>query len=89
MVADIQLSLVFKLRNQGVVQQTGEGIYNSTLRDVQYLVQNYENKANFYAERLTDYLKANNSKYPEYLKIDSCADMPSKKGAYNTGIYLG
>lgn len=88
-VADIQLSLVFKLRNQGVVQQTGEYIYNSNLRDVQYLIQNYENKANFYSERMSDYLKANNSKYPEYLKIDSCADMPSNKGAYNTGIFLG
>lgn len=88
-IADIQLSLVFKLRNQGVVSQVGENVYNPSLRDIQYLIQNYENKANFYGSRLSDYLKANNSKYPEYLKIDSCADMPSNKGAYNTGIYLG
>jgi hypothetical protein len=88
-VADVQLSLVFKLRNQGVVSLTGENVYNPSLRDIQYLIQNYENKANFYGSRLSDYLKANNSKYPEYLKIDSCADMPSNKGAYNTGIFLG
>ena len=88
-VADVQLSLVFKLRNQGVVSLTGENVYNPSLRDIQYLIQNYENKANFYGSRLSNYLNANNYKYPEYSKIDSCADIPSNKGAYNTGIFLG
>ncbi len=34
-VADVQLSLVFKLRNQGVVSLTGENVYNPSLRDIQ------------------------------------------------------
>lgn len=87
--ADIQIPLAYKLRNQGVVQQTGENTYVPSLKDLQYVVQNYENKANFYSNRLSDYLKANRSKYPEYCSVDSCADMPSNKNAYNTGIYLG
>lgn len=87
--ADIQIPLAFKLRNQGVVQQTGENTYVPSLKDLQYVVQSYENKANFYGQRLGDFLHANHSKYPEYCKIDSCADMPSNSGAYKTGIYLG
>lgn len=87
--ADIQIPLTYKLRNQGVVQNTSEYTYNPSIRDVQYVIQNYENKANFYGNRLSDYLKANRSKYPEYCSIDSCADMRSDSGAYNTGIYLG
>ena len=87
--AEIQIPLAFKLRNQGVVQQTGENTYVPSLKDMQYVTQNYENKANFYSNRLSDYLRANRSKYPEYCSIDSCADMPSNKDAYNTGIYLG
>jgi hypothetical protein len=87
--ADIQIPLVYKVRNQGVVQQTGENTYAPSLKDLQYVIQNYENKANFYSNRLSDYLKANRSKYTEYCSIDSCADMPSNKNAYNTGIYLG
>jgi len=87
--ADIQIPLAFKLRNQGVVQNTSDNTYLPTLRDMQYVTQNYENKANFYGNRMSDYLKANRSKYPEYCSIDSCADMPSDSGAYNTGIYLG
>ena len=87
--AEIQIPLAFKLRNQGVVQQTGENTYVPSLKDMQYVTQNYENKANFYSNRLSDYLKANRSKYPEYCSVDSSADMPSNKNAYNTGIYLG
>lgn len=87
--ADIQIPLSFKLRNQGVVQQTDANTYVPSMKDIQYVIQNYENKANFYSNRLSDYLRANRSKYPEYCSVDSCADMPSNKDAYNTGIFLG
>lgn len=87
--ADIQIPLAYKVRNQGVVQQTGENTYVPSLKDLQYVIQNYENKANFYSNRLSDFLKANRKKYPEYCSVDSGADMPSNKNAYNTGIYLG
>lgn len=87
--ADIQIPLAYKLRNQGVVQNTAENTYAPSLKDMQYVIQNYENKANFYGNRLSDYLKANRSKFPEYCSKDSCADMPSDSGAYKTGIYLG
>lgn len=87
--ADIQIPLAFKLRNQGVVQNTSENTYVPSLKDMQYVAQSYENKANFYGNRLSDFLRANRSKYPEYCSIDSCADMPSDSGAYKTGIYLG
>lgn len=87
--ADIQIPLSFKLRNQGVVQQTGDNTYIPSMKDLQFVIQNYENKANFYGNRLTDYLRANRSKYPEYLTVNSCADIQADSGAYKTGIYLG
>ena len=87
--ADIQIPLSFKLRNQGVVQQTGENTYVPSLKDIQYVQQHYQNQADFYSNRMSDYLRANRTKYPEYCSVDSCADMRSNKGAYNTGIFLG
>lgn len=87
--ADIQLPLAYKLRNQGIVQITGENTYVPSLKDTQYIIQHYENQANFYGNRMSDYIRANRSKYPEYCSVDSCADMPSDRGAYKTGIYLG
>lgn len=87
--ADIQIPLSFKVRNQGVVSQTGENTYVPSMKDIQYVKQDYDNKANFYSQRMSDYLRANRTKYPEYCSVDSCADMPSNNGAYNTGIFLG
>lgn len=87
--ADIQVPLSFKLRNQGVVQQTGDNTYVPSMKDIQYVIQHYQNQADFYGNRLSDYLRANNTKYQEYYSIDSCADIPSNPSAYNTGIYLG
>lgn len=87
--ADIIIPLSYKMRNQGVVQQTSEYTYSPSLKDTQYVIQNYDNKANFYGNRLSDYLKANRKKFPEYCSVDSSADMPSDSGAYKTGIYLG
>lgn len=88
-MADIQVPLMYKMRNVGVVQNSVENTSTPTLKDMQYLVEFYENKAKFYANRMTDYIKANLVAYPEYCKCDNCADMPANPMAYKTNIYLG
>ena len=87
--ADIQIPLNYKLRNQGVVQNQTENTIVPTMKDLQYVIQNYEYKAIFYGNRLSDYLMANKSKFPEYSKVDSSADMHSNPNSYKTNIYLG
>lgn len=87
--ADIQLPLAYKVRNQGIIQVTGDNTYLPSLKDTQSLIQYYNDRADFYANRLSAYLKANRSSYPEYCSQDSCADLPSNRNAYKTGIYLG
>lgn len=87
--ADIQIPLNYKLRNQGVVQNQADNTIVPTMKDLQYVIQNYEYKAVFYGNRLSDYLMANKSKFPEYRKVDSAADMHSNPNSYKTNIYLG
>ena len=87
--ADIQIPLNYKLRNQGVVQNQADNTIVPTMKDLQYVIQNYEYKAIFYGNRLSDYLMANKSKFPEYSKVDSSADMHSNQNSYKTNIYLG
>ena len=87
--ADIQILLNYKLRNQGLVQNQTENTIVPTMKDLQYVIQNYEYKAVFYGNRLSDYLMANKSKFPEYSKVDSSADMHSNPNSYKTNIYLG
>ena len=87
-MADIQIPLSYKFRNLGVNQTTDERTYSQSLRDTQYLIEFYENKAKFYSNRLYDYLKANHKLFPEFLETDSSADIMADKMSYKTNIVL-
>ena len=87
--ADIQLPLAYKLRNQGVVQITGDNVYQTPIKETQYLIQHYNYKADFYASRMSDYLCTNSKKYPEYNKCNDCSEMPHNPHGYSTNIFLG
>lgn len=71
-MADIQIPLSYKVANLGVYSNTDENIQVPSMKDLQYVIQYYKDKANFYSNRLTEYLKANRDKYPEY-KECGCA----------------
>ena len=86
-MSEIQIPLAFKMRNQGVVTTTDDHSFNSDIRDVQYIKNYYDDKAKFYANRLSDYLVANAHLYPEYRHYVS-GEMKSNSKAYNTGIVL-
>ena len=65
-MADIQVPVSFKIRNQGIIQNTGDNTYVPQIKDIQYVQQYYNNKADFYANRLSDFLCANVNTYKEY-----------------------
>lgn len=88
-MSDIQIPLAYKMRNSGITQTNNEHQTNSVLKDAQALATYYDQKATFYSHRLSDYLIANRSVYPEYDQWVDISDMKASPGAYNTGIYLG
>lgn len=85
--SEIQVPIAYKVRNQGVIQVNGENTQSVSMKDVQYLESYYNNKANYYANRLSAYLIDNTSIFPEY-KACSCADLNPNPFAYNLGICL-
>lgn len=58
--------LAIKLRNIGVVKQTGEGHESAARDDVSYLRKECKNKGDFYLKRVQDYLCENEDLYPAY-----------------------
>lgn len=87
-MSDIQIPLSYKFRNLGMNQANDDHTYNPSMRDIQYLVNYYGDKAKFYSNRLYDFLVANCSKYTEFRKKDSCADLMPNKQSYKTNIVL-
>lgn len=80
-LSDIQFPLAFKNRNLGVVTTGDSNIYNAALKDVQVIAQHYENKASFFATRMSKYLCHNANKYPEYTHCD-CEGFGAKSTVY-------
>lgn len=87
-MSDIQIPLNYKFRNLGVNQTTDEHTYTPGLKDTQYIIEYYANKAKFYSNRLFDYLLANRSLYPEFLKKGDCSDIEANRVSYRTNIVL-
>lgn len=65
-MAEIQIPLFAKFRNSGMVQNTNENLTNISLNEVNSIVNYYQYKADFYGNRLSDFLKNNKSDFPEF-----------------------
>ena len=87
-MADIQIPLFAKIRNAGITQSQDQQTTQLSIQEVEYIKNKYENDATFYANRMTDYLKANSIHYPEYRTIRDSADMNADDKAFNTHIVL-
>lgn len=87
-LAECAIPISWKFKNQGLVEANTEWTSRPYMKDFQYIVQKYENDAVFYGNRLTDYLKANSTSYPEYHR-HICGKMSANDRQYKTGLYLG
>lgn len=86
-MSDLVLQLTYKFRNIGAVQTTDTNVIVPTLRDLQYIREDYNNKAAFYMNRLSDYLKANCTKFKQYPGC-GCGELKANPVAYKNNLTL-
>ena len=82
------IPVTYKLRNAGVVNQYDQGFNTTTVKDTAYMADYYNDKAEFYANRLTEYLSKNTADIPEYAYSDQNITNPTPNITAGT-IYLG
>ena len=87
-MVDIQVPLFAKIRNAGIVQSQDTQTQQLTKSDVDYIRQHYDYISTFYGNRMTDYLRANSTKYPEWLTRRDVADVKADPESYNTTLVL-
>lgn len=78
----------YKMRNAGVINQYDQGFSTTTVKDTAYLAEHYDGRAEFYANRLTTYLKQNANDFPEYGYSSSNVTNPTDSQNVTT-LYLG
>lgn len=78
----------FKLRNAGVIQQYGQDFQTTGVEDTAYMMNYYNGKAEFYANRIERYLEKNFGELPEYTETEDNITNPTTSQTA-CGIFLG
>lgn len=88
-LVESMLPMTFKFLNKSVSSRTADNANPITPSELTLIEQRYRDKAEYYAERLRDYLKENTTLYPLYLNPGSGFDVihPSNT-AFFGGMYL-
>lgn len=69
--AEIQIPLAYKNRNAGIVRTTDESVENTALKEIQYIVDYYKNRATAYSKKMQGYILRNKASFPEFLTEDN------------------
>jgi hypothetical protein len=81
--------VAFKIRNAGVISQFDQGFNTTSVKDTMYVQEQYDSKAEFYANRLTVYLQKNASDFPEYGYSDDNVTQPTETQNVTTILVVG
>tara|TARA_R110000868_G_scaffold136447_1_gene349401 strand:+ start:15613 stop:16203 length:591 start_codon:yes stop_codon:yes gene_type:complete len=88
--SEMVMSLGFKLTNKNVLRKTSENSNDASLSELFDLMEYYKNKAEWYAQRITNYLCENIVDYPLYNNPGSGVDtIHPNNSSYSTGMFLG
>ena len=79
--------LRYKVMNNNVVSKTAENSTPLTREEAQDLREEIRNTAEFYTERLIDYIKNNTASFPEYT-TNTGADVSPDTANYYSGMNL-
>ncbi|NDB61956.1 hypothetical protein EB001_26480, partial [bacterium] len=83
-------SKVFKFRytNKGIVVKTGENSEAISTDDLKFIVDDWKNYAEVYAEKTINYIVQNESSYPEYSNNNGVDEILPKGSGFNSPFYL-
>jgi hypothetical protein len=79
--------LRFKIENGNIYSKTSETGTALTTEEAQSLREEISNTAQYYTERLIEYIRNNTSLFPEY-STNSGADISPNKNAYYNGLNI-
>jgi hypothetical protein len=77
-----------RVENKSTVQTGLDGTVNLDLEQLKYFINLNKDKAEFYNQRMIDYLIANMNIFPEYTQVNTFDEMPASQNAYFSGMQL-
>jgi hypothetical protein len=81
-------SLGFKITNKSVSQKSSEYGAPSSRQDIEYIRNQILNNAQFYSQRIREYITNNPSDFPEYYQTSGVNRIRPKNNNYFGGLFL-
>lgn len=78
----------YKIMNKSISGQSSDNSTPIELEELKYLQAQFINKAEFYTQRIADYLLSNLNHFPEYTQATAIDDIIPSTNAYFSGIQL-
>ena len=89
-MAEAPMPLTYKFMNKSVATRSSENASAASLNDLLKLEERFKDNAEWYSQRITNYLLENSTSYPLYLSPGNGIDtIIPKRTMYSTGMYLG
>lgn len=90
-LSELPTTISYQFWNKGVMRKQGESTELPTMSELIDLSNKYKNRAEFYAERLKAWVRANaNTMFPEYLNPGNTTDtVTPEQRAFTMPVYLG
>lgn len=77
----------FRFTNKAVSLKNSDSSNPSTLDDLKWLREQIRNNAEFYSERIRDYIKSNITSFPEFYTRNNTFEIAPNKTNYFSGIH--
>lgn len=89
-MAESPMPLTYKFMNKSVATRSSENANAASLNDLLKLEERFKDNAQWYSQRVANYLLENSTIYPLYLNPGNGIDtIVPKKSVYSTGMFLG
>ena len=77
-----------QIKNKGTLNLDAESGKQSSLSDMKYLMEILKDSAEFYEQRIQDYLVVNGNNFPDYINPVMVGIRPDIKAAFTSDLYF-
>lgn len=81
-------SIHYRIKNKSVLVGTSEEAQTADLNEIKYLRSSILDIAQFYGERMREFLIANENSFPDYINWNEDYMAPNKRNTYSQGLYI-
>lgn len=81
-------SIHYRIKNKSVMVGTSEESQTASLSELNFVRSSVLDVAQFYGERMREYLRANENEFPDYILYDVDFMKPNKLNTYSQGLYI-